>query len=178
MGRSRYKIYEEVYPYFITSSIVNWEPIFRQQPAGKIILDAFLFLQNHRETTIYAYVIMEDHIHFVASGDNLAEKIRLFKSYTARQIINYLKKQRADNLCQKFRINAKESGTKSKFRLWQKGFHPKQIIGDKMMLQKIDYIHKNPVKAGYARKEQEWKYSSIHNYIGQEAPIEITCYQR
>ncbi|MDZ7717056.1 MAG: transposase [Balneolaceae bacterium] len=178
MGRSRYKIYEEDYPYFLTSSVVNWEPVFRRDSISNIILDSFEFLQSRREVTLYAYVIMEDHIHFIASGNDLAEKIRLFKSYTARKVIDYLKGQKEDEVLQKFRKNTTYNVGKSEFQLWQKGFHPKQIIGDTMMVQKIDYIHKNPVEAGYINEEEDWSYSSIHNYLDQKAPITITCYRR
>lgn len=176
MGRSRYKIYEEWYPYFMTSSVIDWMPVFDSLEINQIILDGFMFLQKERDVTIYAYIIMKDHIHFIASGEDLSEKIRLFKSYSARQIIDSLKRAARDDLLESFVIKDPES-KRSDYQFWQKGFHPKQIIGDKMMVQKIDYIHCNPVKAGYVGEQQEWKYSSIHNYLGQGAPISITCYR-
>lgn len=178
MGRSRYKIYEKGYPYFMTSSVVNREPIFLRDSFSKIVLDSFVFLQENRQITLYAYVIMKDHMHFIASGDHLAENMRLFKSFTARKIIDSLKDQKEKELLKRFSINAGENVEKSEFQLWQKGFHPKQIVGDKMMVQKIEYIHKNPVKAGYVTDVQDWRNSSVHNYLDQEAPIAIACYQR
>lgn len=87
MGRSRYKIYEEEYPYFMTSSVVGGYPVFSIPKAAQIILDGFCFLQDERHVKINAYVIMENHIHFIASGDDIAEKVGLFKSFAARQII-------------------------------------------------------------------------------------------
>jgi putative transposase len=55
MGRTRYRIYETEYPYFITSSIVRGYPVFSNILAANIILDSLTFLQNHRDTTLYAY---------------------------------------------------------------------------------------------------------------------------
>lgn len=74
MGRSRYKIYGEWYPYFMTCSVVDWVPVFNRPEIVQIILNGLIFLQKKRGITIYAYVIMRDHIHFIASGEHLSKK--------------------------------------------------------------------------------------------------------
>jgi hypothetical protein len=43
--------------------------------------------------------------------------------------------------------------------LWQPESHPIQLINNKMAHQKLDYIHYNPVEAGFVTKIEEWKYS-------------------
>lgn len=101
----------------------------------------------------------------------------MFKSYTARGIIDYLKKKEEHNLLERFVVKS-TTANQSDYQLWQKGFHPKQIVGDKMMLQKMEYIHNNPVEAGYVDEQQGWKYSSIHNYLDGDALLEITCFRR
>jgi len=178
MGRSRYKIYEEEYPYFITSSIVGGYPIFSMPEAAQIVLDGLIFLQNERDVQINAYVVMENHIHFIALGDDLAGKIGLFKSYTARQIIDMLSKQGRNRILSSLKLNKLKSHVKCDYQLWQKGFHPKQIVGDKMMMQKIEYIHQNPVKRGYVDEPEVWRYSSARSYAGIKGLIPITCYKR
>jgi REP element-mobilizing transposase RayT len=66
----------------------------------------------------------------------------------------------------------------SDFQVWQEGFYPKQIIGDDMMIQKITYIHMNPVKRGYVDKPEDWCYSSTRNYSGLEGLVPVTLYRR
>nr|WP_255233349.1 transposase [Aliifodinibius salipaludis] len=161
----------------MTSSVVGWVPVFDIHEVARMILDGFMFLQKERQVAIYAYVIMKDHIHFIASGENLSKKVRLFKSYTAREIIDYLKKTAKQDLLQSFVVKDSISN-RSEYQFWQNGFHPKQIVGDKMMLQKIEYIHKNPVIAGYVDDMLKWEYSSICNYLDQETCLEITCFRR
>lgn len=169
MGRSRYKVYQEDYPYFLTSSVIKWNPVFSIPETSQIVLDSLLFQQEQRQVTLYAYVIMKDHIHLIASGKGLSEKMRLFKSYTARKIIDLLEQQHNTLF---LRYLGKNSRTN--FQLWQDGFHPKQLVGDKMMIQKIEYIHANPVK--YVENPEDWKHSSIHNYLGNSSAIPITCF--
>ncbi|MEX0721110.1 MAG: transposase [Balneolaceae bacterium] len=91
MGRSRYKIHEEHYPYFITSSIVDYLPLFTFPEVADVILEVLTFLQDEREVKLYAYVIMENHIHFIVEGGDLKKKLRLSKSFAANRIIDVLK---------------------------------------------------------------------------------------
>jgi len=42
-----------------------------------------------------------------------------------------------------------------------------------MLLQKIEYIHNNPVRRGYVDEPHDWRYSSARNYEGKEGLLEI-----
>jgi len=42
-----------------------------------------------------------------------------------------------------------------------------------MMLQKLEYIHNNPVARGYVDDPVHWRYSSARNYARQEGLIEL-----
>jgi hypothetical protein len=60
----------------------------------------------------------------------------------------------------------------SRYQLWQEGYHPQQIQSDEMMLQKLEYIHNNPVCRGYVEDAAHWRYSSVSNYSGKPGLIE------
>lgn len=177
MSRNRYKIYENDYPYFITTSIVEGYPVFSNRLAAEIILEGLSFLQNKRKTVLYAYVIMENHIHLVAQSEKLSKNFRAFKSWTARSIIDQFEQNGNALYLKKFKRAKKPSHKDSYFQIWQEGFHPKQIVDDSMMIQKIDYIHNNPVKRGFVDRPEAWRYSSIRNYLGQNGLIPVTLYE-
>ena len=84
MPRSRYKILENQQPYFLTCTVVNWIPIFIRPNTVQIALDSLRFLQNEKRLVFYGYVILENHLHLIASAENLAKEIGDFKSFTAR----------------------------------------------------------------------------------------------
>ena len=42
-----------------------------------------------------------------------------------------------------------------------------------MLIQKIDYIHKNPVRRGYVEEAKHWRYSSALNYEGKEGLLKV-----
>jgi len=47
------------------------------------------------------------------------------------------------------------------------------VVLEKMMRQKIDYIHLNPVKRGYVDEAEHWRYSSAKNYLGRQGLLEV-----
>jgi putative transposase len=176
MSRSRYKIYETEYPYFVTCSIVEEYPLFSISLAAETILSALAFLQNQRNTTIYAYVVMENHIHFIAQSDELSKHLRSFKSWTARTILDCFVLNGHTRQLFKLRKAKKKSQRDVTYQVWKEGFHPKQIIGDSMMIQKIEYIHYNPVKRGFVDHPEDWRYSSARNYLGLKGLVPVTLF--
>src|SRR5580765_4009995 len=95
MSRSRYRIFEKEYPYFLTSTIVGWQPLFAQSGTAEIVLDSWRFLQRERAVRIFGFVIMENHLHWIAMADDLSQQVARFKSFTAHRIIAELERQGA-----------------------------------------------------------------------------------
>ena len=89
MGRSRFTVINES-PHFLTCTVVNWIPLFSDPYIAKLLLDSLSFLQNQQRLKLFAYVIMENHLHLLASAAELSKEIGNFKSFTARQIVDYL----------------------------------------------------------------------------------------
>ena len=68
MGRSRYEVYEPTRPHFLTCTILNWLPIFTRKESVQIIIDSLKHLQKEENLKLYAYVILENHLHFIAQS--------------------------------------------------------------------------------------------------------------
>jgi len=164
MARSRYKIIEKEEPHFLTCTVVNWIPLFADVDILNILLQSLTFLQKQKRLTVYAYVIMKDHLHLIASAENLSKEIGNFKSFTARKIVDLLTERNDKRWLSKLRLAKLLHKRQSTYQVWQEGSHPEVIQGSKMMRQKIEYIHLNPVRAGYVEDAIDWKYSSVSNY--------------
>jgi len=139
MGRNRYKIYEPTHPHFITCTTLHWIPIFTNKESAGIIIESLKYLQKNHNLKIYAYVILENHLHMVASSDDIAK----FKSCTAREIISLLNTRNMKMILDQLKFYKKAYKVDREFQLWQEGIQPKPIQGEKMMLEKIEYIHNN-----------------------------------
>jgi REP element-mobilizing transposase RayT len=173
MPRSRYRIFETEYPYFMTGTIVGWAPVFTRPETFDLIYDSWRFLQRERQFRLFAYVILENHLHLIASAPDLSAVMRHFKSFTARQIIDLLESRGVRVLLQQLRPLKLRHKKESENQVWQEGNHPQQIRGEDMMQQKIEYIHNNPVVRGYVDEPLHWRHSSARNYAGQPGLIEV-----
>ena len=71
----------------ITCTVVKWLPIFTRKPYLDIPLDSLQFCRQHKCLKLYAYVILDNHLHLVVAGEQLTDIIRDFKSYTAKGLI-------------------------------------------------------------------------------------------
>jgi REP element-mobilizing transposase RayT len=172
MGRSRYKIHEPTLPHFVTLTVLHWIPVFTHQETVKILLDSLRFLSKEG-LQVYAYVVLENHCHLVVQSDALDRDIARFKSYTAKQMIQYLSTNKVRQVLEQLAFYKKAHKHDRAYQFWQEGVHPELIQNDEMMRQKIDYIHQNPVKRGYVDEAAHWRYSSARNYAGQEGLLEV-----
>ena len=68
----------------------------------QIILDSFNYLQRERGLKIYAYVILENHLHWIVQADELSIITSSFKSYTAYKLIEYFETHHCDKILQQF----------------------------------------------------------------------------
>lgn len=112
----------------------------------------------------------------IIESDRLPDKMRKFKSYTARCIIDCLKTLNRSYFLSELKAFKHSKYKDSQYQVWQEGVHPKQISNAKIMNQKIEYVHFNPVKAGFVELARHWKYSSARNYFGDDTamiPVKI-----
>jgi putative transposase len=148
MSRSRYRIYEPQYPYFLTCTVVAWLPVFTRPETVNIVLDSWRWLAANRGLVLYGYVILENHLHMVARSENLGTDIGDFKSFTARKIIDHLEAKGAVTLLEQLKFFCARHKIDQEHQLWQEGSHPEQIQNDEILRQKLEYVHNNPSSAG------------------------------
>ena len=173
MGRSRYKIYEPTHPHFLTCTILHWIPLFTRKESVNILIQSFKHLQKVDNFKLYAYVILENHIHLVASSDDIGKSMRAFKSYTAKEILKLLQKENVRTILEQLAFYKKAHKKTATYQIWQEGIQPKLMQTDAIMISKIKYIHDNPVKRGYVDEAVHWRYSSARDYDGKVGLIEI-----
>ena len=173
MGRSRYKIHEPTYPHFVTCTVLHWIPIFTRIETTEIIFNSLKYLQQHDNFKLYAYDILENHLHMVVQSDDLSKSMESFKKYTARQIIDLLKSRNVTTILDQLAFYKKAHKEDRDYQLWQEGIAPKLIQSDGMMVQRINYIHQNPVKRGYVDEAKHWRYSSARDYEENVGLIDV-----
>jgi len=99
--------------------------------------------------------------------------MRDYKEFTSKRIIRQAEVEHNEDWIKAFRRAGSETG-RSTNKVWQDSYWDKNIYTENFLRQKLNYIHRNPLRAGLADKPEDYPYSSYRNYVlGQEWLIEI-----
>jgi len=175
LGRSRYKYYSNQNgPYFLTCTLIKFVVLFGITEIKQIVIDSLRFLIENERIELHGFVIMEHHLHLIVTGDRISKEIGIFKSFTARKMIEYLIEDNFKNILYLMNFFKKFHKKTQEYQAWEEGSHPKLIVDLKMLNQKLDYIHNNPVRSGYVDDPLHWRYSSCRYYHGLDCLLPIT----
>ncbi len=148
--------------YFLTPTIRNWYYIFDRHERWQILSDSLTYCQREKGLEIFAYVFMLNHLHLIASCGDMAGFVRDFKRHTSRELIRNIKRTEPRVLA----LFENEDGSLS---FWQEGNQPKLLETEHFFMQKMNYIHENPVRKGYVERAEHWKWSSAN----PKSPIKV-----
>jgi REP element-mobilizing transposase RayT len=163
--------------YFVTITVVDWIDVFIRRLYSDFIVENLAYCQEHKHLNIYAYVIMTNHIHLVANVEDgsLGNVLRDFKTFTSKRLFEMIaenqQESRKEWMLTAFRRAGKYNPANEQHQLWQNGNLPIVLFSPAVIDQKIDYIHQNPVKAGFVGSAHEFWYSSAN----PDSPLKIIC---
>ena len=170
MGR-KYAIRDQQAPHFVTFTVVYWLDVFIRDEYKQIIVDSLIFCQQKKGLNIHAYCIMTSHVHLILSaqeGFALSDIIRDMKSYTAARLKKAITEHPAESRRQWLLWMCERAGVKNKrnvdFQFWQQSNHPIELNTVYLAKQRLDYIHNNPVAAGFVDDPTAWLWSSCRAY--------------
>lgn len=173
-----YQIEQQDELYYVTFQIVKWVDVFTRKVYRDIVVESLKYCQQNKGLEIYAFVIMSNHIHLLirSSIGKLSNTIKEFKSFTAKQILSAIENEpesRRDWMLNLFEFSAKQHKRNEKYQVWTHENHAELIYSDKFILQKINYIHDNPVRAGIVEISEEYLYSSARAFAGKDCVIDV-----
>ena len=178
---SKHKIRDQHGLNFLTCTICGWIDLFSRAEYRNIILESWKYCSKHKGLQVWGYVIMTNHIHFIANTKapfKLEAVMRDFKSYTARLIIDFLldktnSESRREWLLYMFRYFAHHHKGAQEHQVWQHDNHPIELYSEKVTIQKLRYIHANPIRAQLVQKPEDWVYSSASNYASGHGVYDV-----
>lgn len=164
--------------YFLTLSVINWIDVFTRPIYRNIIIDSLKYCCQYKGLDLYAYVIMSNHIHLIAStpGQHLGHIIGDFKKFTCKKIIEVIQgenESRKEWMIGQFKRQGQRNRNNSNYQFWIQNNHPELLYSERFRLQKLNYLHQNPVRAGIVYKAEDYIYSSASNYAGLESLLEV-----
>lgn len=175
----QYRVRSQDDIYFVTFTIVDWVDLFIRPVYKNMIVENLAYCQQHKGLEIYAYCLMTNHLHLLVSAvapTKLPAIIRDFKKHTNKQLIKLVQQEnesRREWIMHRFEFNARYDNRIQDCKVWQDGYHGIACDDVKILHQKLNYIHDNPVTAGIVAEPQHYLYSSASNYAGEGGLLDV-----
>ena len=148
--------------YFWTATINQWQKLLLEDCYKDVIISSLQYLSIASKIEVFGFVIMPNHIHVIwqlQAGRKRDAVQRDFLKHTAQEIKNDMLISYREEL-KDYLVNAKDR----KYQFWERNALSVEIWSEKVFLQKLKYMHENPVRAGLCTHPLQYKYSSAYYY--------------
>jgi REP element-mobilizing transposase RayT len=144
---------------FITAIAKDRLPVFRTNTIKIITCNAIDEARTSCGFLIFAYVIMPDHIHLITDSPRKPSTVLQFiKGIASRRVLGYLKEK---NYVTSLRKLAHHDWKRNhRYSLWQHDSDVFSIVGESTFIEKVNYIHQNPVRAKLVERAEDYVFSS------------------
>jgi REP element-mobilizing transposase RayT len=161
-----FKVTGSGYLWYVTTTVVDFTQVFFKEKYILVLIENLKYYREQHDFKLIAYVIMPEHIHLIIwllGKSTISDVMKDFKKYSSVRIREELYAEGNKKLISIFRNCAR--GYKGQdFKLWMDRFDRVAIYTPRVLKQKIDYIHLNPVRRNLVKDILDWKYSSARNY--------------
>ena len=154
---------------YLTAVARDRLPVFRTDTIKLITCAALDEARKSGGFAIYSYVIMPDHLHAITDSVLKPSKVlQYINGIVSRRVIDHLKEHGHNASPRKLR---RESGTrKHQYSLWEHHSNALPIFSENMLMQKVNYIHQNPVRTDLVERAEDYRWSSVR--IWKRCPLE------
>tara|TARA_B110000902_G_C14177117_1_gene539098 strand:- start:1 stop:549 length:549 start_codon:yes stop_codon:yes gene_type:complete len=151
--------------FFWTATINDWKHLLSEDLCKKIIIDSLLHLKEQKLIHVLAYVIMPNHIHLIWKLNDYNGKelpSASFTKFTGHQFQKYLRDTNPA-LLEEYAVNFPNK----RYEFWQRDSKAMHLYTTEMLLQKLNYIHNNPLQEHWklSSTPEEYPFSSAKFYI-------------
>jgi len=174
-----YKFHNPEGAYFVSFAVVEWIDVFTRNEYKNILLDSLRFCQKYKGLEVYAWCIMTNHVHLVfrsAGEDKPEDLLGDFKRFTSRKIIQAIienpKESRKEWLLEQFKKAGEHCSNVNEHQFWRHDNKPIELWSNKVITEKIRYIHNNPVEDGLVFRPEDYVYSSARDYSGEKGLLD------
>ena len=163
--------------YFITTKAVHYKHLFRRDIVKRIVVDALYIATVLSRATVYAFVVMPNHIHALLQCQEDHRPgywVRTMKTTSARLIVRQYEVEGNQEVLNWLADQVKNPKRQA-HKVWEDNYLAKAVVSECFMLQKLTYIHENPVQPHWELVDSPAAYawSSAAFYEGGASLIPV-----
>lgn len=174
-----YKFHNPEGVYFVSFAVINWLDVFTRSDYKNIVVDSLRYCQTNKGMEVFAWCIMPNHIHLIFRSTTQQKPELLlgdFKRFTSKALVQAIienpNESRKNFLLQQFLKAGNQSSNVNKYQFWRHDNNPIELWSNKVIEEKINYIHQNPREAGLVFKAEDYLYSSAVDYAGEKGLLD------
>lgn len=153
--------------HFITCSCYRRQAFLGSARRKSLFLKILEEVREKYGFMVVGYVVMPEHFHLLIGEPKVGTP----------SLVMQVLKQRVARIC---RVQRKSKDQTSLFddkmppAFWQARFYDFNVYSRKKIIEKLRYMHRNPVKRGLVESPEQWAWSSYRQYwLGEEGPVKI-----
>ena len=175
----KYKIHDSGMPHFVSFAIVNWIDLFTRKEFADIITDSLSYCIQKKGLIMNAWCIMPNHVHLIIRSErnSLSDILRDLKKFTSYRLYGAIQEHpqesRKEWMLWMFERSGSLNPNNKNFQIWQQHNQPIELDTKDKVDQRLEYLHMNPVKAGFVAGPEDWMHSSARQYAGLEKRFDL-----
>ena len=163
------RIYGLGHLHFITFSCYRRLPLLKAARARDIFVKELGKIRDEMRFQLIGYVVMPEHVHLLISEPpqgTPSVALQKLKLRTARKLRKHRRPLRSAQMRLPFAASREPLPA-----FWQARFYDFNVYSHRKRLEKLNYMHANPVKRGLVEHPKDWAHSSWRSY--QQAESEL-----
>jgi REP element-mobilizing transposase RayT len=175
----KYKFHDQDKLYFVSFATVHWIDLFVRSAYAKTVLESIRHCQREKGLEVYGWCIMPSHLHLIIGTVKkpMQDILRDLKAHTSRklreEISTHPTESRKEWMVWMMERAGRKNSNNSDWQLWQQHNQPIELSDARMMDQRVEYLHMNPVEAGFVREAEHWQWSSAIDYAGGKGLLSV-----
>ena len=158
--------------HFITASCYRRQPLLAAARHRDLFVRVLEQVRQRYQFVVVAYVVMPEHFHLLISEpekSNPSVVIQALKLGVARRILSVRKRREKQKAAQEgLWLNPAPQ------HIWQARFYDYNVSNGRKQVEKLRYIHRNPVRRGLVENPEQWGWSSFRAYaFGETRPVRV-----
>ena len=169
MPAGLHRTYGAHHLHFVTWSCYRRLPFLSSARARDYFLSILEQVRQRYRFVVVGYVVMPEHVHLLVTEPevgNPSTVMQVLKQRTARALLSRRKRRDARQ-----RELFPEEPRRA---FWQARFYDFNVWTTKKRIEKLRYMHRNPVKRGLVASPEQWRWSSYRFYLlGERGPVRV-----
>ena len=158
--------------HFITASCYRRQPLLAAARHRDLFVQVLEQVRQRYQFVVIAYVVMPEHFHLLISEPEKANPsvvIQALKLGVARRMLSVRKRREKRKAAQEgLWLDPVPQ------HIWQARFYDYNVWSGRKQVEKVRYIHRNPVRRGLVESPEQWRWSSFRAYaFGEAGPVRV-----